>query len=209
MCSPCTPSDPSVDPNREMVSAERPRGVFSRQLFLGENLDAGRIEASYGGGVLRLTIPVAEKAKPRRIKIASEEKTSHQRLTTVHLSGWAGAQHPGKGVSDMATDTAWATTLLDEATAIVEAEWIRLQQDVALGARARRPAHPPSCAPAPPAPYRRHHPMCAGGQTNRCQRTNRRAGPRSRPPPTPIWATQRSPPPRPGACLKGTVGQGR
>ena len=65
---------PDLDPNREMVSAERPRGVFSRQLFLGETLDAERIEASYGGGVLRLTIPVAEKAKPRRIKIASEEK---------------------------------------------------------------------------------------------------------------------------------------
>ena len=65
---------PELDPNREMVSAERPRGVFSRQLFLGETLDADRIEASYGGGVLRLTIPVAEKAKPRRIKIASEEK---------------------------------------------------------------------------------------------------------------------------------------
>ena len=65
---------PELDSNREMVSAERPRGVFSRQLFLGETLDAERIEASYGGGVLRLTIPVAEKAKPRRIKIASEEK---------------------------------------------------------------------------------------------------------------------------------------
>src|SRR5690349_21546990 len=63
-----------VDQDREMVTAERPRGVFSRQLFLGENLDADRIEASYHDGVLRLTIPVAEKAKPRRIKIASEEK---------------------------------------------------------------------------------------------------------------------------------------
>ena len=31
---------PDLDPNREMVSAERPRGVFSRQLFLGETLDA-------------------------------------------------------------------------------------------------------------------------------------------------------------------------
>jgi len=63
-----------LDTDREMVSAERPRGVFSRQLFLGETLDADAIEASYGSGVLRLTIPVAEKAKPRRIKIASEEK---------------------------------------------------------------------------------------------------------------------------------------
>jgi HSP20 family protein len=66
-----------LDQNREMVSAERPRGVFSRQLFLGDNLDADRIEASYQDGVLRLTIPVAEKAKPRRIKIAgSEDKTA-------------------------------------------------------------------------------------------------------------------------------------
>ena len=68
---------PEVDPGREMVAAERPRGVFSRQLFLGENLDTDAIEASYGGGVLRLTIPVAEKANPRRIQITSDnEKTA-------------------------------------------------------------------------------------------------------------------------------------
>ena len=65
-------SRPELDPGREMVSAERPRGVFSRQLFLGDTLDADKIEASYTGGVLRLTIPVAEKAKPRRIQITSE-----------------------------------------------------------------------------------------------------------------------------------------
>jgi HSP20 family protein len=65
---------PDLDADREMVSAERPRGVFSRQLFLGETLDPDAIEASYSGGVLRLTIPVAEKAKPRRIEITSEEK---------------------------------------------------------------------------------------------------------------------------------------
>ena len=63
---------PELDSDREMVSAERPRGVFSRQLCLGETLDADRIEASYGGGLLRLTIPVAEKAKPRRIQITSD-----------------------------------------------------------------------------------------------------------------------------------------
>jgi HSP20 family protein len=68
---------PDVKSDREMVSAERPRGVFSRQLFLGETLDTDAIEASYSHGVLRLTIPVAEKAKPRRIKVASsEEKTA-------------------------------------------------------------------------------------------------------------------------------------
>lgn len=61
---------PALDQNREMVAAERPRGVFSRQLFLGENLDIDHIEADYHDGVLRLTIPVAEKAKPRRIHIS-------------------------------------------------------------------------------------------------------------------------------------------
>jgi HSP20 family protein len=64
---------PGLDQNREMVSAERPRGVFSRQLFLGENLDTDKIEANYHDGVLRLTIPVAEKAKPRRIEISHDD----------------------------------------------------------------------------------------------------------------------------------------
>ena len=67
---------PDLDSNREMVSAERPRGVFSRQLFLGETLDTEQIQASYNSGVLRLTIPVAERAKPRRIKVASSEEKS-------------------------------------------------------------------------------------------------------------------------------------
>ena len=61
---------PGLDQNREMLTAERPRGVFSRQLYLGESLDADKIEANYHDGVLRLTIPVAEKAKPRRIEIS-------------------------------------------------------------------------------------------------------------------------------------------
>lgn len=67
---------PGIDQNREMVASERPRGVFSRQLFLGDNLDADQIQASYHDGVLRLTIPVAEKAKPRSIKIASGSERS-------------------------------------------------------------------------------------------------------------------------------------
>jgi HSP20 family protein len=67
---------PGLDPDRDMVAAERPRGVFSRQLFLGDTLDAGEIQASYHDGVLRLAIPVAEKAKPRRIKIASGEENT-------------------------------------------------------------------------------------------------------------------------------------
>jgi len=54
----------------EALVTERPVGTFSRQLFLGETLDADRIEASYDRGVLTLAIPVAEQAKPRRLAIA-------------------------------------------------------------------------------------------------------------------------------------------
>jgi HSP20 family protein len=57
----------------EMLASERPRGAFSRQLVLGDNLDLERIEASYDTGVLRLSIPVAERAKPRKIEIAGAQ----------------------------------------------------------------------------------------------------------------------------------------
>ena len=56
-------------PGDEFVVAERPQGSFTRQLFLGETLDPDRLEASYDQGVLTLTIPVAERAKPRKIEI--------------------------------------------------------------------------------------------------------------------------------------------
>jgi len=56
----------------ELMSAERPRGVFSRQLILGDNLDTEQIRASYEAGVLSLQIPVAERAKARKISITSK-----------------------------------------------------------------------------------------------------------------------------------------
>jgi HSP20 family protein len=61
---------PSTGQNTEVLIAERPTGAFSRQLFLGETLDTERIDASYDAGVLRLHIPVAEQAKPRKIAIS-------------------------------------------------------------------------------------------------------------------------------------------
>ena len=57
----------------EMLASERPRGLFSRQLVLGDNLDLDRIEAHYDSGVLRLSIPVAERAKPRKIEVATSD----------------------------------------------------------------------------------------------------------------------------------------
>ena len=64
---------PAREGIEELVAAERPRGVFSRQLILGDNLDTDRIAADYHAGVLRLEIPVAEKAKPRKISINTAE----------------------------------------------------------------------------------------------------------------------------------------
>ncbi|MDR6414951.1 Hsp20 family protein [Pseudarthrobacter sulfonivorans] len=57
----------------ELIASERPRGTFSRQLILGDTLDADNVQAVYDGGVLTLRIPVAEKAKPRKIEIETRE----------------------------------------------------------------------------------------------------------------------------------------
>jgi HSP20 family protein len=65
---------PPIEQDIDMAAAERPRGVFSRQLFLAENLDTDRIEASYHDGVLRLVIPVADHAKPRRIEVSRTDE---------------------------------------------------------------------------------------------------------------------------------------
>lgn len=60
---------PELAGDQDVLAAERPRGVFSRQLILGDNLDVERVKASYDTGVLTLRIPVAERAKPRKITI--------------------------------------------------------------------------------------------------------------------------------------------
>jgi HSP20 family protein len=55
----------------ETVISERPMGVFSRQLFLGDTLDTDKLEAAYDNGVLTVRIPVSDRAKPRKISIGS------------------------------------------------------------------------------------------------------------------------------------------
>jgi HSP20 family protein len=64
------------DEDVEFQVSERPLGVFSRQLFLGESLDTDKIHAEYEAGVLSLRIPIAEQAKPRKIEVrrASEDR---------------------------------------------------------------------------------------------------------------------------------------
>jgi HSP20 family protein len=54
----------------EVIVTERRRGTFTRQLFLGETLDAGSVEADYDHGVLTVTIPFAEQAKPRKVAVS-------------------------------------------------------------------------------------------------------------------------------------------
>jgi HSP20 family protein len=58
----------------EMIVAERPYGTFTRQVFLGETLDTDQIAADYNAGVLTLSIPVHEAAKPRNIQITSSDR---------------------------------------------------------------------------------------------------------------------------------------
>lgn len=56
---------------RQWLVNERPQGAFTRQLFLGEGVDPDRISASYDQGVLTVTVPVADTAKPRRVEISA------------------------------------------------------------------------------------------------------------------------------------------
>ena len=57
----------------ELLVAERPAGIFTRQVFLGESMDADNIAADYAAGVLTLTIPVREAARPRSIQVTSSD----------------------------------------------------------------------------------------------------------------------------------------
>jgi HSP20 family protein len=64
---------PGVDGDVELLVAERPAGTFTRQVFLGDTLDADHIDADYNAGVLTLAIPVHEAAKPRKVAISSQD----------------------------------------------------------------------------------------------------------------------------------------
>ena len=64
---------PGMDRDVELLVAERPAGTFTRQVFLGDTLDADHIEADYTAGVLTLAIPVHEAAKPRKVEITSQD----------------------------------------------------------------------------------------------------------------------------------------
>ncbi|SRR5690606_12011080 len=58
-----------TDADVQWLARERAQGTFARQLTVGRGLDLDRIDATYADGVLALSIPVAEEAKPRRIQV--------------------------------------------------------------------------------------------------------------------------------------------
>ena len=67
-----------TDDTTELIASERPSGVFSRQIILGDALDTEAVKASYDAGVLLLRIPIAEKAKPRRIQIETSSDQAQE-----------------------------------------------------------------------------------------------------------------------------------
>jgi HSP20 family protein len=64
----------SVEGSETLIS-ERPSGQFTRRFHLGDGLDLGNVQADYDQGVLKVTIPVAEQAKPRKVEVTVS--TSH------------------------------------------------------------------------------------------------------------------------------------
>jgi HSP20 family protein len=71
----------------ELLIGERPYGTFSRQLFLGDTLDADRLAADYTDGVLTIRLPIKERAKPRRVEVTTGATSSTSIETTS-------AEHP-------------------------------------------------------------------------------------------------------------------
>lgn len=65
------------DEDKQVISSERPQGSFSRRIMLSDALDLDRLQAKTADGVLVISIPVAERSKPRRIEVAqtSDEET--------------------------------------------------------------------------------------------------------------------------------------
>lgn len=66
----------------QWLSAERPTGTFARQIALGRDVSLDNIDATYTNGVLSLTLPVAEGAKPRRITVSEGQPKSEQFAVT-------------------------------------------------------------------------------------------------------------------------------
>jgi len=79
----------------QIQMTERAQGVFGRQLFLGESLDRDHLTATCEDGVLTITIPVAEQAKPRKVEVlhaggVAEDIEAHGNMSVEHEAAFAG-----------------------------------------------------------------------------------------------------------------------
>jgi HSP20 family protein len=93
---------PRSDEQAQWLAQERPSGTFLRQIGLGEGLDQDRISATYENGVLTVTLPVAEKAKPKRIQVGTGESSGR-------VIAGSGGSAGGSGAGDAALDPGAAT----------------------------------------------------------------------------------------------------
>ena len=82
---------PEYAEGQEVLVAERPQGSFTRQLQIGDTLDAGGVQATYRDGVLGLLIPVAQSAQPRRIEVQHDQGQQSVDLTSQQPTTPAGA----------------------------------------------------------------------------------------------------------------------
>jgi HSP20 family protein len=73
----------TTDDSAQWITRERTGGTFLRQLSLGQGLDTEHITASYNNGVLNVTIPVSEKAKPRKIEVTTQGGQQQIESTTA------------------------------------------------------------------------------------------------------------------------------
>jgi HSP20 family protein len=79
----------SKQEGEDVLATERPMGMFVRRVLLGDTLDTDRIAAGYHDGVLELTVPVSEQAKPRKIQVEANGDTRE------HATERSGAQQVG------------------------------------------------------------------------------------------------------------------
>ncbi len=93
-----TRREQSFGADAQVLLAERPQGEFTRQLLLGEGVDQENLTADYRDGVLHLTIPVAQQAKPRRISVGGAGAPGGG------ASGSGGGIVDGEALSDTRSD---------------------------------------------------------------------------------------------------------
>jgi HSP20 family protein len=65
----------------QWIASERFTGTYMRQIALGDDIDSERISATYANGVLTVTLPVAERAKPRRVEIKVDDTATQPSIS--------------------------------------------------------------------------------------------------------------------------------